>query len=114
MPSGARFGNGWKTAIDGSLNLYTYSGNQWTEPRGEGRCTTPFTISRMDFLGFGPNGALQYAEAAKPVVQDAEGGSVNGLCVDDDGSIYALVSGGLVARATPPAPCGPTAPPKWA
>ena len=96
--SGARFAKLWKSNLDAHLNWYTLDGDGWTEPRAEGRCTTPFAVMRLDFLGFAPNGALRYADAARPVVQDAEGGSVNGIAVDPDGSVYVLVSGGLVAR----------------
>ncbi len=94
-PGGNGFAEG---VVDQDLNFYVCSGNRWTEPRGEGRCTEPYTISRLDFLGFAPNGALQYAEKPKVVVQDREGGSVSSFCVDPSGAIYVMISGGLVAR----------------
>ena len=98
VPAGDRFGSTWKMNVDAHLNLYTLKGDGWTEPRAEGRATAPFSILRLDCLGFGPEGGLRFAEAARPVVQDAEGGSVNGITVDPDGSVYVLVSGGLVGR----------------
>jgi len=94
-PGGRPFMEG---VVDQKLNFYSCAGDRWTEPRAEGRCTTPYTISRLDFLGFAANGALQYAEQPKPVVQDNEGGSVSGYCVDADSAIYVMISGGLVAR----------------
>jgi len=95
QPGGSVFRDG---IFDRNLNFYAVTGDRWTEPRSEGRCTTPFTISRLDFLGFAGNGALHYAEEPKVVVNDTEGGSLAGYCVDPDGSIYATISGGLVAR----------------
>ena len=95
---GPPFGRGWSVAIDKNLNLYTWAGDQWTEPRAQGRSTQPYTIMRLNFAGFAKTGALQYAEAPVPVVTDEAGGSPSEICVDADGSIYALVSGGLVAR----------------
>ena len=95
MPGGEALREG---VLDQNLNVYSCSGDRWTEPRAEGRCTTPYTISRLDFLGFAPNGALRYAEEPKVVVSDTEGGSVSSYCVDAEGAIYVLISGGLVAR----------------
>ncbi len=95
---GVPFGRGWSLAIDPGLNIYTFVGDQWTEPRGAGRSTQPYTIHRLDFQGFAGNGALQYAAEAVTVVTDEDGGSPKEIAADADGSIYALVSGGLVAR----------------
>lgn len=98
-PLGTRLGSTGHIDIDEAMNIYTYTGDGWTEPRAEGRRTPPFKILKLNFLGFGPKGALRYAEESKPVVQEADGGSVAGLAVEPDGSaIYVLVSGGLVAR----------------
>ena len=97
-PVGGRAFVGRSRTIDAHLNLYDNVGDSWTEPRAEGRCTTPITIRKLAFLGFGPQGELRYADAFETVVQDNEGGSVNGITVDPDGSVYALISGGLVAR----------------
>jgi hypothetical protein len=94
-PGGEPFLEG---VVDQRLNFYSCAGNRWTEPRAEGRCTTPYTISRLDFRGFAANGALQYAQEPKVVVNDTEGGSVSQFCVDADGAIYVMISGGLVAR----------------
>jgi hypothetical protein len=82
-PGGESFAEG---VVDPDLNFYVCTGDRWTEPRAEGRCTTPYTISRLDFLGFAANGALQYAEQPKLVVHDDEGGSVSGYCVGADGA----------------------------
>jgi streptogramin lyase len=98
VPVGERFGSTWKMTCDAHLNLYTLQGDGWTEPRAEGRATAPFSILRLDCLGFGPEGGLRFAEKHRPVVRDEEGGSVNGISVDPDGSVYVLVSGGLVGR----------------
>ena len=100
-PLGTRLGSTEYIDIDQAMNIYTYTGDRWTEPRAEGRRTPPFSILKLDFLGFGPNGALRYAEESKPVVveDETDGGSVAGLAVEPDGSgIYVLLSGGLVAR----------------
>lgn len=97
-PVGGRAFVGRSRTIDAHLNLYNNVGDSWTEPRAEGRCTTPITIRKLAFLGFGPAGELRYADAFETVVEDKEGGSVNDLAVDPDGSVYALISGGLVAR----------------
>lgn len=95
---GTQFGRGWNVGIDQRLDLYTWKGDRWTEPRAEGRNTQPYTIMRLDFAGFAENGALQYAEAPVAVVTDPDGGSPSEICVDADGSIYVLVSGGMVGR----------------
>jgi hypothetical protein len=98
-PLGTRLGSTGHIDIDQAMNIYTYTGDGWTEPRAEGRSILPFSVLKLDFLGFGPNGALRYAEASTSVVQEAEGGSVAGLAVEPDGSaLYVLLSGGLVAR----------------
>ncbi len=95
---GPPFGRGWSVAIDQKLNLYTWEGDQWTEPRAQGRSTQPYTLHRLDFAGFAKNGALRYAEQTVAVATDADGGSPSEIAVDADGSLYALVSGGLVSR----------------
>jgi hypothetical protein len=97
-PVGGRAFIGRSRTIDAHLNLYDDAGDSWTEPRAAGRCTTPIAIRRLAFLGFGPRGELRYADAFEPVVEDKEGGAVNGIAVDPDGSVYALISGGLLAR----------------
>ena len=97
-PVAGRRREGRSTRIDAHLNLYSNAGDSWTEPRGEGRCTTPFAIRKLAFLGFGPRGELRYADAFTSVVEDNEGGSVGGFVVDPDGSVYALVSGGILGR----------------
>ena len=95
---GIAFSRSWSLPIDKDLNIYTYEGDGWGEPRPEGRCTVPYTIYRLDFKGFADNGALQYADQPVALFTDNDGGSVSELAVDPDGSIYALVSGGLVAK----------------
>ena len=97
-PAGGRVSTNRIVACDAHLNLYMLQGDAWTEPRAEGRSTAPFSILRLDCLGFGPDGGLRFAETARRVVQDEEGGSVSGIAVDPDGSVYVLVSGGLVGR----------------
>jgi DNA-binding beta-propeller fold protein YncE len=99
-PIGTRLGSTGHIDIDQGLNIYTYTGDGWTEPRAEGRRTPPFSILKLDFLGFSPDGRLRYAGESRPVVvAETDGGSVNGLAVEPDGSaLYVLLSGGLVAR----------------
>ncbi len=89
---------GRQIAIDAHLNLYSYVGDTWLEPTAPGKRDKPFDIIRLDFLGFGPKGELRYADKVKVVVHDDEGGAFNGVCADDDGSTYALLSGGLLGR----------------
>ena len=89
---------GRQTAIDGHLNLYSYIGDTWLEPTAPGKRNQPFDIIRLDFLGFGPKGELRYADKVKVMAHDDEGGAFNGNCADDDGSTYALLSGGLLGR----------------
>jgi len=88
--------------IDNNLNLYAWTGQGYAEPTSDlGRRTYAFAIHRLDFLGFAKNGALQYADAIKPIVQvpAGQGGSPGGgVIADDDGSTYLMISGGVVAR----------------
>ena len=97
-PGLSRIMTGRKVEIDGHLNLWSYRGDTWLEPTAPGRRTQPFDIVRLDFLGFGPQGELRYADQPKVVAHDDEGGAFNGVCADNDGSPYALLSGGLLAR----------------
>ena len=89
---------GRTVTIDNHLNLYSYAGDTWLEPTARGKRNKPFDIIRLDFLGFGPKGELRYADKVRVVAHDSEGGAFNGSCADDDGSTYALLSGGLLAR----------------
>ena len=97
-PALARVSTGRQTVIDGHLNLYSYVGDTWLEPTAPGRRNQPFDIVRLDFLGFGPQGEVRYADQIKVVAHDDEGGAFNGVCADDDGSSYAMLSGGLLGR----------------
>jgi hypothetical protein len=97
-PAIEKIASGRQVMLDDTLNLISSVGDPWTEPTGAGKRTKPFDIVRLDFLGFGPRGELRYAPAAKVVAHDAEGGAINGVCGDADGSTYALLSGGLLAR----------------
>ena len=97
-PAIGRIASGRQTVIDGHLNFYSYRGDTWLEPTAPGKRNQPFDIVRLDFLGFGPRGELRYAEKPKVVVHDEEGGAFNGNCADDDGSTYAMLSGGLLSR----------------
>jgi len=89
---------GRQLAMDGNMNLISYRGDTWLEPTAPGKRDKPFDIIRLDFLGFGPKGELRYADEPRVVVHDEEGGAFNGICADADGSIYVLLSGGLLAR----------------
>ena len=84
--------------IDRHLNLWSYVGEPWLEPTAPGRRNKPFDIIRLDCLGFGPKGELRYADKPKVAAHDDEGGASNSSCADDDGSCYALLSGGLLGR----------------
>jgi hypothetical protein len=97
-PGISRIATGRQTGIDGHLNFYSYAGDTWLEPTGAGKRNQPFDIVRLDFLGFGPKGELRYADKARVVAHDDEGGAFNGNCADDDGSTYALLAGGLLGR----------------
>lgn len=98
-PSGLlKIATGRQTVIDSHLNIYSYRGDTWMEPTDEKRRNQPFDIIRLDFLGFAEAGALQYAEEPRMMAHDDEGGAFNGNCADDDGSTYALLSGGLLGR----------------
>ncbi|MCX7429494.1 MAG: hypothetical protein NTY17_00460, partial [Planctomycetia bacterium] len=96
--------------IDDRLNLYSWSGQGFAEPTSDlGRRTYPFTIQRLDFLGFAANGGLRYADAMKTIVRepDGQGGSpIGGVVADPDGSTYLMVSGGLVGRGERPQATG--------
>jgi hypothetical protein len=98
QPGLSRIMTGRQVVIDGRLNLWSYRGDTWLEPTGPGKRTQPFDIVRLDFLGFGPKGELRYADQPKAMAHDDEGGAFNGTCADDDGSSYALLSGGLLGR----------------
>ena len=99
-PSGVlKVKTGRQLAMDGNLNLISYRGDTWLEPTSErGKRDKPFDIIRLDFLGFGLKGELRYADNPRVMVHDDEGGAFNGVCADDDGSTYALLSGGLLGR----------------
>ena len=97
-PSISLVASGRNVTIDNHLNLYSYRGDTWLEPTAAGKRDQPFDLIRLDFLGFGPKGELRYADKVKVMAHDDEGGAFNGNCADDDGSTYALLSGGLLGR----------------
>lgn len=85
--------------MDNKLNLYSYQGVTW---HGQGGAHTdePFKIVRWDCLGFNANGGLKYADPQNPTVvaTDTTGGAVSDVTADDEGNVYALVSGGTLER----------------
>jgi hypothetical protein len=89
----------WYISADDNLNLYQSSGIAWHAQGGE-KTTKPYSIVRWDFLGFNDKGGLRYGDYAKLTVMatDPDGGAIAGVAVGDDGSYYALVSGGTLER----------------
>jgi hypothetical protein len=84
---------------DQKLNLYSSAGIGWAA-QGGAKTTTPYSITRWDFLGFNEQGGLKYADPAVPtrLATDPDGGAVGAVSPAADGGSYALVSGGSLDR----------------
>ncbi len=90
----------WTPVVDDRLHLYSPVGDRWSLHGGT-KSTKPYDIVRWDFLGFNDRGGLRYGDYANPTVvaTDPDGGAVASVAVGDDGSSYALVSGGSLERS---------------
>jgi hypothetical protein len=95
--SGTIRGYQWTPCVDANLNLYQLTGAAWAA-QGGSKTTQPCGIARLEFQGFNDKGGLVYGPATT-VATDPEGGAVAEVMPDStDGSMYALVSGGSLAR----------------
>jgi hypothetical protein len=85
--------------MDARLNIYGYTGDRWAN-QGNPPSSKPFQVLRWDCLGFNAQGGLQFSDPKKPTLlaNDATGGWLSDLHVDDEGNAYALVSGGSLER----------------
>jgi hypothetical protein len=89
----------WTPVVDDRLNLYSSVGDKWSLHGGK-KSTKPYDIVRWDFLGFNDRGGLRYGDCANPTVVAAvpDGGAVASVALGNDGSLYALISGGSLER----------------
>ena len=89
----------WTPVVDNALNLYQFTGTTWAAQGGT-KTTKPYSLTRWDFLGFNDQGGLRYADPSNltVVATDPAGGAVGCQAVGEDGSLYALVSGGSLER----------------
>ena len=89
----------WTPVVDNDLNLYEFTGVRWAAQGGT-KTVKPYSLTRWDFLGFNDQGGLRYADPTNRTVvaTDPAGGAVGAQAVGEDGSLYALVSGGSLER----------------